>query len=120
MRLILVIIAMGTGAHLWHSDFSEAGTPTQNPEGTSEINSSFEDDLIPKKKPQFWDIKFWKSCGTNQPRGKKEHTLRSQEKCTEDLSCIPNSMYFAIFFTVLSSYFKNVSDKQSKGLNDEV
>lgn len=38
--------------------FSEPGTPTLNPEVTSETNSNFEEDMTPKKKPLFWDIKF--------------------------------------------------------------
>lgn len=55
---MLFNIVMGIETHLLHSDFSEAGTSTLNPELTSEINSNFEVDLIPKKKPQYWDIKF--------------------------------------------------------------
>lgn len=55
---MLFNIVMGIETHLFHSDFSEAGTPTLNPEVTSEINGNFEDDMIPKKKPQSWDIKF--------------------------------------------------------------
>lgn len=56
--LMLFNIVMGIETHLLHSDFSEPGTPTLNPEVTSEINSSFEDDMIPKTKPQYRDIKF--------------------------------------------------------------
>lgn len=58
LLLMLFNIVMGIEAHLLLSDFSEAGTPTLNPEVTSEINSNFENDMIPKKKPQYWDIKF--------------------------------------------------------------
>lgn len=58
LPLMLFIFVMAIETHLFRSDFSEAGTPTLNPEVTSEINSSFEDDMIPKKKPQSWDIKF--------------------------------------------------------------
>lgn len=49
---------MANETHSFRSGFPEAGTPTLDPEVTSEINSSFEDDMIPKKKPQSWDIKF--------------------------------------------------------------
>lgn len=45
-------------ADLLQSGFSEPGTPTLNPEVTSETNSNFEAEVTPKKKPQFWDIKF--------------------------------------------------------------
>lgn len=58
LLLKLFNFVMGVETHLLHSDFSEAGTPTLNPEVTSEINSTFEDDVIPKEKPQYWDIKF--------------------------------------------------------------
>lgn len=56
--MVFNIIIVSTGTNLLHSDSSEPGTPTMNPEETSETSSSFEDDLTPKKKPQFQDIKF--------------------------------------------------------------
>ncbi|TWW65677.1 Brevican core protein [Takifugu flavidus] len=36
----------------------EPGTPTLNPEVTSETNSNFEEDVTPKQKPLFWGIEF--------------------------------------------------------------
>lgn len=51
-------IVMHFEADSLQSGFSEPGTPTLNPEVTSETNSNFEAEVTPKKKPQFWDIKF--------------------------------------------------------------
>lgn len=55
---VLLLMVFNIVMHLLQSGFSEPGTPTLNPEVTSETNSNFEAEVTPKKKPQFWDIKF--------------------------------------------------------------